>query len=63
MTDSIIDVFGPGFMPGKVPAARDVASRAMSRSYAKQSDAEASAGKQHEEAMNTHEQSSASAES
>ena len=46
MTDSHIDVFGPGFIPGKVTVARDVASRAMSRTYTTQTAVDASAGKQ-----------------
>lgn len=63
MTDSHIDVFGPGFVPGKVSVARDVASRAMSRTYTRQAAVDASAGKQPASDLDAPEQSAESSES
>ena len=33
MTNSQMDVFGPGFIPGKVRVSRDATSRALRRDY------------------------------
>ena len=64
MTDSHIDVFGPGFVPGKVSVARDVASRAMSRTYAIQFDVvDGKMGKRPEGDLEAPEQPSTSDES
>ena len=63
MTDSQIDVFGPGFVPGKVTEASSAASRAMSRTYAKQAYVDANGDNQFADDINAHEQSSMSSKS
>lgn len=62
MTDSRIDVFGPGFVPGKDTVTSSAASRAMSRTCAKQVDVEANASDRLAGGVDVPEQSSPSSE-
>jgi hypothetical protein len=62
MTDNRIDVFGPGFVPGKVTVTSSAASRAMSRTCAKQVDVEANASDQLAGGADVPKQSSPSSE-